>query len=102
VADIHIVRAHSMPLKKARAAADKFATELNDKFDLESSWQGDTLNFSRSGVSGTLELSATNVTIDAKLGFLLSAFKSTFEEHIERNLDTLFGAAKAAPKKKKA
>ena len=113
MANIHIQRAHSMPLKKARDAANDFAKRLNEKFDLQSEWDGDTLHFERSGVSGTLALTKSEVTIDLKLGFLLSAFAGKMEGHISDNLNQLFGntgekaAGKAdakapAAKKKKA
>ena len=95
MADIHIERAHSMPLKKARDAADDFAQRLNDKFELASEWDGDTLHFKRSGVSGTLALTKSSVTIDVQLGFLLSAFAGKMEGHIKDNLDQLFGKAGA-------
>ena len=110
MADIHIQRPHSMPLKKAREAANDFAQRLNEKFDLASEWDGDTLNFSRNGVSGSLALTRSDITIDVKLGFLLSAFAGKMEGHIKDNLDQLFGktralerapAAKAAAAKKK-
>ena len=106
MADLHIQRAHRMPLKKARDAANDFAKRLNEKFELQSEWDGDTLHFERSGVSGTLALSKSDVTIDLKLGFLLSAFAGKMEGHIRDNLDQLFGragslAAKAVPTKKK-
>jgi putative polyhydroxyalkanoate system protein len=109
MANIHIQRPHSMPLKKARDAANDFAQRLNEKFELESEWDGDTLNFSRSGVSGTLALTKSDITIDVKLGFLLSAFAGKMEGHISDNLDQLFGkagavekpAAKVVPTKKK-
>jgi putative polyhydroxyalkanoate system protein len=104
MADIHIERPHAMPLKKAREAADRFAEQLAEKFDLESEWDGDILHFSRPGVSGTLALGRHEVAIKARLGLLLSAFKSTFEQHIHDNLDRVFGAttapAKKAPKKR--
>lgn len=98
MADIHIERAHAMPIKKAREAADRFADELAEKFDLESEWQDDALHFRRSGVNGTLTLEKGRVTIDARLGLLLSAFRGSFEEHINANLDRVFGAP-AAPRK---
>lgn len=53
MANIHIARKHSMPLKKARDAANDFAKRLNQKFELQSKWDGGTLHFERSGVSGT-------------------------------------------------
>ena len=108
MADIHIQRTHGMPLKKARDAANDFAQRLNEKFELESEWQGDTLHFKRSGVTGTLALTKSDITIDVKLGFLLSAFAGSMQGHINTNLDQLFGKAgaakgaeKAAPAKKK-
>ena len=109
MADIHIQRMHSMPLKKARAAAKDFAARLEEKFELDHQWDGDTLHFSRSGVSGALALTKNDVTIDVKLGFLLSAFAGKMEGHINDNLDQLFGTAgktagpvaKAVPVKKK-
>jgi putative polyhydroxyalkanoate system protein len=101
--DIHIERGHTMPLKKAKDAAIDFAKQLEDKFDLESEWEGDTLHFKRAGASGTMVLTKSDVTIDLKLGFLLSAFSSKIEGHINDNLDKLFGKgaapAKAAAKK---
>jgi putative polyhydroxyalkanoate system protein len=100
MADIHITRSHAMPIKKAREAADGFARQLDEKFDLESEWRGDTLHFKRAGVAGTLALAKNAVTIEVKLGLLLSAFKSRFEGHINDNLDRVFGAPARAPRKK--
>ncbi len=98
MADIQITRTHAMPLKKAREAADGFADQLAEKFDLESNWHGDTLHFNRAGVNGTLTLGRGSVEIRAKLGLLLSAFKSSFEGHIKDNLDRVFGET-APPRK---
>ncbi|MFN0160038.1 MAG: polyhydroxyalkanoic acid system family protein [Burkholderiales bacterium] len=102
MADLNITRAHSMPVKKAREAAEGFARQLDEKFDLESEWQGDTLHFRRAGVAGTLALSKNSVAINVKLGLLLSAFRGKFEEHINANLDRVFGAPAPAkaPRKK--
>ena len=100
MADIHITRSHAMPLKKAREAADRFADQLAEKFDLESEWKGDTMHFTRAGVNGILTLGRGSVEIRAKLGLLLSAFRSSFEAHIKDNLDRVFG--ETAPPRKAA
>jgi putative polyhydroxyalkanoate system protein len=102
MADIHIVRAHGMALKKARDAANDLAAKLQDKFDLTSEWEGDTLNFQRPGVTGSLAITKSEVVIDVRLGLLLSAFKGAMEEQIGEQLDKLFGGAAAAPAKKVA
>lgn len=53
---------------------------------------GETVHFSRSGVKGTLEVSAHAFELDAKLGFLLGAFKGHIEAEIVKNLDTLLAS----------
>ena len=109
MSDIHIVRAHTMPLKKAKEAAERFAGQLKEKFDLAYGWEGDVLNFQRTGAQGSLTLGAKEVIIDVTLGFLLKAFKGKMEGHINDNLNKLFGGAEGkeakepkAPAKKAA
>jgi putative polyhydroxyalkanoate system protein len=91
MADISLQRKHKLGLKKAKEAAQKVADELADSFDMESEWQGNTLNFERSGVNGQLVVTKDGVSVDAKLGFLLSAFKPKIEEQINKNFDKYFG-----------
>ena len=47
------------------------------------------MSFSRSGLSGTLEVSGQHFRMQAQLGFLLSAFKERIEAEIQKNLDAL-------------
>jgi putative polyhydroxyalkanoate system protein len=64
---------------------------------------GDTVEFTRSGVKGELTVAADHFDLVAQLGFLLGAFKKTIEGEIEKELDALLaaGAKKKAPAKKK-
>jgi putative polyhydroxyalkanoate system protein len=66
----------------------------------------DLVSFTRSGVSGTLAVTKDRFELQAKLGFLLGAFKDRIEEEIVKNLDTLIArkpaAKKVAAKKKPA
>jgi putative polyhydroxyalkanoate system protein len=105
--DIRIHRSHSLGLTKARKVAWVWAEQVEKKFDMECTVlegeTSDTVEFTRSGVSGTLVVAADHFDLNAKLGFLLGAFAKTIEGEIEKNLDTLLGkagAAKAAPAKK--
>ena len=91
MSEIHVRRHHKIGLKKARAAADRIAEEMNDVFDIVSEWHGNTLKFSRSGVHGELKVSKDEVSLNAKLGLLLSALKPRIEETIGRNFDKYFG-----------
>jgi putative polyhydroxyalkanoate system protein len=90
MADISLQRKHKLGLKKAKEAAQKVADDLAESFDMESEWDGNTLNFERSGVNGQMVVTKDGIVVDAKLGFLLSAFKPKIEEHINQNFDKYF------------
>ncbi len=104
MADIRIHRDHSLGLAKARQVAWDWAEQAESKFDMECTVlegeTSDTVEFTRSGVSGRLIVAADHFDLDAKLGFLLGAFAKTIEAEIEKNLDELLGAASAAGKAK--
>jgi putative polyhydroxyalkanoate system protein len=53
----------------------------------------DTIEFTHSGVKGALMVAADHFDLNAKLGFLLGAFRHTIEREIERNLDKLLTAS---------
>lgn len=96
MAQILIEREHQLGLAQARRTAEQWLREAEDKFDLrcerQESEAGDTLRFSRTGLSGTLEVSGTQFRLQAQLGFLLSAFKDRIEGEIQKNLDELIAA----------
>lgn len=108
MADIHIHRDHRLGLAKARKIAWKWAEDVEEKFDMACTViegeTSDTVEFTRSGVSGTLIVAADHFDLNAKLGFLLGAFSKTIESEIEKNLDALLnqGTASVAVAKKAA
>ena len=84
---------------QANVAADKMAEKLGEQFDLTGDWDGDTLKFSRSGVNGTLKISATAMDLEVTLGFMLKMMKGTIEPAINTQLDKVLAtAAKTADK----
>jgi len=87
---IDIRHPHSMPLPKARKAVEDVAKKLAQRFDIEYAWEGNTLNFTRSGVDGRIALAAEQLHVTAQLGFLLSALKGPIESEIRRVLDERF------------
>ena len=103
--DIRIHRDHSLGLAKARKVAWDWAEQAESKFDMECAViegeTSDTVEFKRSGVTGTLIVAADHFDLHAKLGFLLGAFSKTIETEIQKNLDDLLGAAAAAGSKPK-
>ena len=104
MADIKIHREHNLGLAKARKIAWQWAEEVEKKFDMACTVvegdYSDTVEFTRSGVSGRLIVAADHFDLDAKLGFLLGAFAKTIEREILNNLDALLAkGAKPAAKK---
>ncbi len=55
-------------------------------------WRGDTCEFSRSGVNGSIAVPRDTVHVQAQLGMMLSPLKGMVEQEIERKLDEHFGA----------
>lgn len=91
MSNIDIRRKHGKSLKAAKAAVEKTADAMGKKFAITSEWDGDTLNFSRGGVAGRIDVSKTEVRVQAELGFLFGMMKPMIEEEIQRQFDKNFG-----------
>ena len=87
---IDIRHAHSLPKPKARKAVEEVAHMLAERFHMETAWDGDVLNFSRSGVDGQIALGPKDLHVHATLGFLAGMFKDSIESEIRRVLDERF------------
>ena len=103
MADIKIHRDHALGLAKARKIAWAWAEEVEEKLQMECTviegQTSDTVEFTRSGVSGRLIVAADHFDIEAKLGFLLGAFSSKIETEITKNLDAMLSKGAAAAKR---
>jgi len=102
LAHLHIRREHSLTLAAARKIAYAWAEHVEAEFGMECTYEegakADQVTFKRSGVHGTLDVTQDHFELDAKLGFLLGAFRDRIEAEIVKNLDDLL-APKAAHKK---
>ena len=103
MADINITRAHGMSFGDARAAAFKWGEQAEEKFAMQCTYEEgealDECSFTRAGVSGTLQVDKDTFVLNAKLGFLLGAFKDKIEGEIVKNLDALIAKKPPAAKK---
>ena len=88
---ISITRKHSLTQKKAKAAAEKIAKDLNKRFELAYEWNGDRIEFERSGVTGHLTVGKDRIALEATLAWLLTPLKPVFEREINEQLDKLLG-----------
>jgi putative polyhydroxyalkanoate system protein len=90
---ISIQRRHKLEHKKAKAAAQKIAKDLHERFDLQCTWDGDNVSFQRPGLSGDMRVGKNDVELNVKLSFLMTPLKGPIENAIRSELDTLFGEA---------
>jgi putative polyhydroxyalkanoate system protein len=95
VPDIHISREHDLGLVQARQLAFRWAETAEERLGMECAYEEgkstDRVSFTRSGVNGELKVTADRFELDARLGFLLGAFKDRIEKEIVKNLDLLLG-----------
>lgn len=93
MAELHLVREHRLGLPAARKIAFAWAEHVEAEFGLACTYaQGktaDELCFTGAGLDGRLRVSKTRFELNAKLGFLLGAFKTRIEGEIVRQLDQL-------------
>ena len=99
MSDILIQRAHTLGLEKARAIAAQWQREAESEWGMDCTYVAnetsdagevqDRLNFERTGASGYLLVTATQLTMKLELGFLMASFKDKIEEKITSNLDKL-------------
>jgi putative polyhydroxyalkanoate system protein len=91
MASIDIHHAHVRSMKDARAAVERVAEHISEKFGMRHSWDGDHLDFSGSGVNGRITLDKKSVHVTASLDFLRGMFKGPIEAEIHRYLEREFG-----------
>ena len=110
MADLHILRKHQLGLAKARKVAFAWAEQVEKEFGMACIYEegkgADLVQFTRSGVQGELQVTRDKFELDARLGFLLGAFKGRIEAEIVKTLDAMLlaepAAAKTAVKKRAA
>lgn len=103
MSDIHIRRDHQLGLAGARALVRQWTGHAEKKFALQCTLvpgkASDTVEFTRSGMSGQVIVAADHFELNAKLGFLLGAFSKTIAGEIEKSIDELLAQAPPAAKK---
>ena len=87
MAVIDIRRNHGSNLKSAKAAVERVAKAIAREYGIEHHWNGNQLEFDRSGVRGHIAVAKSDLHVRVELGFLMSALKPVIEREIERQLD---------------
>ena len=96
MARITIDRSHQLSHAKAKNLTERLAKDLEERFELSWSWEGDMVHFERPGLAGHMHVSRTSIRLDVTLGLLLSPFRPAIEREIHAQLDRLTGPSKRA------
>jgi len=91
MSSIRIAKKHHLSHKKAKEVAEKIAKDLRKRFGLEYAWDGDHVDFERSGLSGRMHVGHDQIRLDVTLGLLLTVMKPALEKEIHAQLDGLIG-----------
>jgi putative polyhydroxyalkanoate system protein len=84
---IRVERSHSLGREAAREKAERLAERLAREYDVRYRWNGDTLEFKRSGADGSIAVGEDTVRVELKLGLLLSPMGGMIQREIEQVLD---------------
>jgi putative polyhydroxyalkanoate system protein len=87
MAVIDIRREHGKSLKSAKAAVERVAQKIAQEYGIDHHWDGNKLQFDRSGVKGHITVAKDELHVRVELGFLMGALRSTIQREIERTLD---------------
>ena len=88
---VTIRRKHKLGHAELLERVSHLADRLGEKYGADIRWEGETVHIEHSNVTGTVEVSKTEVVINAKLGFFLSMFQHRVEEEIGRIMDEELG-----------
>jgi putative polyhydroxyalkanoate system protein len=96
MADILIAREHNLGLDLALNQMEALAHLLVEELDARCAWDGNRLEFTRPGATGSVEVTETLLTLEVYLGFLLRPFKDRIEQRITDQLDSLVPCLRSA------
>jgi putative polyhydroxyalkanoate system protein len=89
MATLSIGRTHHLSHAKAKEVAERLAKDLEQRFGLAWKWEGDDVRFARPGLSGSMHVGKSKITLDVSLGLLLTPLKPAIEKEIHTQLDAL-------------
>lgn len=87
MAAIDIRRPHKLTLKAAKTATERVVIAIAEEYGIAHEWNGNQVNFHRTGVNGHIAVAKDELHVHVELGFLMGALKPAIEREIKRQLD---------------
>lgn len=94
MATIDVTRAHSLPKEDAKKKAEEFAKGMQERFELQWHWEGDSILFdaprgAAKGTKGEVAVTDKQVRVQIDLPLMLRMLKGTIESKVEEKLTKL-------------
>jgi len=86
---IDVTRHHNLDHEHALSAANGLVEDLARDYDVHYQWQGDQVDFHRTGVKGSIQVRPSTLRVQVRLGLLLRPLKGKIEKEIHKHLDNL-------------
>ena len=91
MATIDVTRAHSLSKDDAKKKAEEFAKSMQERFELDWRWQGDSILFdaprgAAKGTKGEVSVTDGTVRVQIDLPLMLRMLKGTIESKVEEKL----------------
>jgi len=87
VARIVQKRQHQLAVAEVRELAEGLAEQLVSEFGGRYRWRANTISYRRSGVDAQIDCAEDAVTVDIKLGLMVSPLKGAVESEVVKMLD---------------
>ncbi len=81
-------------IEEVRKCVQDLAGKLKDRYQLEYSWRGDTLEFKRTGADGRIEMDREKVRLIMNISLVLTPIKGEIEKRTVRYMNEYFGPPK--------
>ena len=92
MANVVVTQAHSLSVDEAKTKIADFE-EMMGKYGVKAKWKGDRADLKGTGVSGTINVSSSEVQIELKLGMLAKAAgvdAARLEKSIAKRMEAAF------------
>ena len=86
MSNIHMKHHHTLSRDETRKRVESIAEDLKREYKMDYSWDGDRVNFRRTGASGSVLLGEDFIELDIKLSMLLAPLKGKLEDTIRRDI----------------
>jgi putative polyhydroxyalkanoate system protein len=94
MATIDITRNHALPKAEAKIKAEEFAKSMQERFELNWRWEGDSIHFdaprgAAKGTKGEVSVNDSSVRVQIDLPLMLRMLKGTIENKVHEKLEKL-------------